>query len=346
MRQTKMYRVDIESILAQNCDWLGFKGKTFLITGATGLVGTVLVDMLVFLNDEFSLGIKLILVSRHERRSKLSFVRYIAHDIASPLEVDEKVDFIVHAASNTHPLQYSRFPIETAATNIFGTYNLLALAAKNQGSRFLFVSSVEIYGDDIHGHESGFSENDVGHLDCNNPRSCYNESKRMGETLCAAFLAEKKVDYVTARVCRCYGPTLKGDDSKAMSQFLRNAVEGKNIVLKSEGNQFYSYVYSADAASALLFLLLKGGTGEPYNIADKTSDTKLRDLASIVAECAGVAVVFDLPDETEAGGYSKATKAVLDTGKIHALGWKANFSLTDGIRRTIQIMREIKKTEK
>lgn len=343
MRQIKLYRADIESILAQNCDWLGFKGKTFLITGATGLIGTVLVDMLCFLNKEFSLGIKLILVSRHEMRSELEFVRYIAHDIASPLELDERVDFIIHAASNTHPLQYSKFPIETAATNIFGTYNLLTLAAKNLGSRFLFVSSVEVYGDDVQGNDSGFSENDVGRLDCNNPRSCYNESKRMGETLCAAFLAEKNVDYVTARICRCYGPTLKKDDSKAMSQFLRNAVEGKIIVLKSEGNQFYSYVYSADAASALLFLLLKGGTGEPYNIADESPGTKLRDLASIVAECAGVAVVFNLPDEIEARGYSKATRAVLNTKKIRALGWKANFSLTDGIRRTLRIMREFEK---
>ncbi len=333
------YAEDIESVLKLDCDWNNFRGKTFLISGATGLIGTPLVDMLVFLNEKFSLDLKLILLSRHKKESDREFIRYIAQNVCQPFDIDGRIDFIVHAASNTHPLQYSEFPVETVETNVFGSYNLLKIAEKNKGSRFLLVSSVEVYGDDRTGLEKGFGEKDFGYLDCNLPRSCYNESKRLCETLCASFSAEKKIDYVIARLCRCYGPTLKKDDSKALSQFLKNAVRGENIVLKSEGNQYYSYIYSSDAAAALLLLLLKGAGGEAYNVSDEKSNVTLKSLAEKIARCSNLQVIFDLPGETEKKGFSRAQTAILNSSKIKALGWRANFDIDGGIRRTLSFLK-------
>ncbi len=329
---------DVESILLQNCNFLLLKNKTILITGATGLIGSVFSDMLCFLNEKFSLNLNLLLISRHERISEYSCAKYIVHDVNKPFNTDEKIDYIVHAASNTHPLQYAAEPIETITANIFGTYNLLELAAKNNNCRFVLASSVEIYGNDVECKEKGFSETDCGYLDCNTVRAGYNESKRLSETLCQAYLAQKNVDFVSARLCRAYGPTLKKDDSKVMSQFLRNAAEGKDIVLKSEGLQYYSYIYSADAASAIIYLMLCGKTGEAYNVAGVNSDIHLKELAKLIADYAGTKVIVDLPSDIEKKGFSKSQHAVLNTSKIKQLGWKSLYQIKMGCERTIDFL--------
>ncbi len=341
MNSNVLYQEDINSVLRCCCDWLRFKNKTILITGATGLIGRPLVDMFILLNQQFSLGIKLLLLSRHDKESDLCFVNYITHDISLPIEIQENVDFIIHAASNTHPLQYARFPIETIMTNVLGTKNLLSIVEKNPGCRFILLTSAEIYGEDLQHLVNGFSEKDCGYLDCNKSRSCYYESKRLCETLCAAYKTEKNIDYVIARISRSYGPTLKPDDSKAMSQFLRKAYNKENIILKSEGNQFYSYVYSADVASALIFLMLEGISGEAYNVADKNSITTLKNLAESIAAISGTEVVFDLPNDLERKGFSNALRSILNTEKIEALGWHPCFNLESGITRTLQMINKI-----
>ncbi len=341
IKESSIYKEDIESILNQKCEWTDLENKTILITGASGLIGTVLVDMFVFLNLHFSLNLKLILISRHQIKTEYDFIRHIIWDISKPINFDSKIDYVIHAASVCNPSLYSTQPIETITGNVFGTYHLLNNVCSSSKCRFLFLSSSEIYGDDIEKKESGFSEEDFGYLDCNQARSCYNESKRLSETLCAAYASEKKVDYVICRLSRSYGPTLKEEDSKALSQFLHNAVRGKDIVLKSQGNQFYSYIYSADAASSIIFLLLNGKSGEAYNVSDIKSNITLKNLSKLIAVYTGSKVVFDLPSQAEQKGYSKAQRAILDSRKINQLGWSAHFDIESGIRRTVELLKVV-----
>lgn len=170
-------------------------------------------------------------------------------------------------------------------------------------------------------------------------RAGYPESKRAGEALCQAYIRQKNLDVVIPRFTRSFGPSLLKTDTKALSQFLHKGVSREDIILKSAGTQFFSYTYVCDAVSGLLYCLMKGECGEAYNIADVSCDITLRDLAKIIADYVGRQVVFDLPDAVEAAGYSKATKARLDSTKLRGLGWKAQFDIKTGLEHTIDILR-------
>ena len=183
-----------------------------------------------------------------------------------------------------------------------------------------------------------FNEDYCGYINSNTMRAGYPESKRCGESLCQAYIAQKGLDVVIPRFTRSYGPTMLMSDTKAISQFIKKGIAREDIVLKSAGTQYYSYTYVADAVSGLLTILLCGKCGEAYNIAEEHSDIMLKDLAAIIAGINGKKVVFEIPDAVEAAGYSKATKARLDGSKLAELGWKSHYDIRQGIERTIKIL--------
>ena len=255
------------------------------------------------------------------------------------MEIDGEIDYIIHGASNTHPVAYSTDPIGTITSNVFGLYNLLNLAVKKNTKKLLFLSSVEIYGENDKEIDE-FSEKDLGYIDCNTLRAGYPESKRLGESLCQAYIQKHNLDIVIARISRVYGPTLQKTDTKALSQFINNVLEDKDIVLKSQGTQYYSYAYVGDVVQALILLIDKGVNGEAYNISDKNSNIHLKDLAKLIADYGNKKVIFDLPSEIEQKGFSKATKAIIDSSKISKLGYKPITKLEIGIPTTIEILKE------
>lgn len=345
-QSNKLYFADIQLAVSTAIDWNRLSNKTILITGATGMIASVFIDIIMYHNEKCKQNIKIIAVSRSEQKAKERFglywdssdFTYLSQDITQPLPELGKIDYILHAASNTHPRAYSTDPIGTITANVQGTYQLLEYASAHACERFLFFSSVEIYGENKNDVDK-FDESYLGYIDCNTTRAGYPESKRLGEAMCNAFAAQKGQDFVIGRFSRVYGPTMLAEDSKAIAQFIHKAVEGEDIVLKSEGNQLYSYTYVVDAAMAALYLLLYGEKGEAYNVADASSDILLRDLAGLLAKEAGTKVVFELPDAVEKAGYSTATKAILDASKIERLGWHAQTSITEGITKTVQILR-------
>lgn len=323
--------------------WEKLQNKRILITGASGMIGSTLTRMLVEYTRKEKANIHITGISRNKNTAQKQLKEimnipeftYIATDINLPLENIGIFDYIIHCASNTHPIQYSSDPIGTIMTNVVGTKNLLDYASKYGVDRFVFLSSVEIYGEN-RGDTEQFSEDYLGYINCNTLRSGYPEAKRLGESLCNAYAKEKGIDFVIPRLSRVYGPTLLDTDSKALSQFIKKAINKESIILKSKGDQLYSYIYSEDAAVAILFLMLKGNSSQAYNVSDKGSIITLAELAEKLANIAGTKVIFELPNKEEKEGYSTATKAVLDSSKIESLGWKARVHIEEGLKKTVE----------
>lgn len=345
-----LYMEDVHYTAELKLPWEKLQNKCIMLSGATGLIGSFLVDVILEKNLISDLDCNIYALGRNEEKAINRFskfyqdqhFKFIPYDVKTTLECSDlgKVDYILHLASNTHPLLYATDPIGTITTNIIGTQNLLDFAVDHHTERFVFASSNEIYGENRSDVEL-FDEEYCGYINCNTLRAGYPESKRCSEALCQAYKAQKGLDVMIARFTRSYGPTMEMINTRALSQFINNAVKGEDIVLKSTGTQYFSYTYMADAVSGLLWAMLTGTNGEAYNIAEEHGDIMLRDLAQIIAEISGKNVDFELPDAVESAGYSKATKARLDGHKLMSLGWKPHYDIRTGMERTIQILTEL-----
>lgn len=329
MLRTKLELEDIKYVAESNCDWNKLKNKTLLISGGTGFVGSYLCDVIRYRNEIFNDNIKIISLTRRGGESD-STVKYLKCDINEKLKIDESIDYILHLASNTHPKQYAEDPVGTITTNILGCINLLNLGIDKNINRFLLASSVEIYGECI---DKAIDESYSGYIDCNRARSGYNESKRLCESLCQSYKVQYGLDFVTARLSRLIGPDRK-QDTKAMSQFMDKAMNNEDIVLKSKGNQLYSYCYVTDAVSAILKILTDGVNGEAYNIAADVNNMTLGDYAIYISSFVNKNVIFDIENNDSA---SKATYALLDNSKIKTIGWKPKYSVKNGLKRTYEV---------
>lgn len=345
---SSLYMKEIDEISKLDI-WKKFQGKSFALSGGTGMIGSYFVDVMMHLNENGNQQSHIYVFGRNEEKAKNRFKDYcsseyfhfVQQDINTKIALDvEKINYIIHGASNTHPVAYSTDPIGTIAANVMGTSNLLEWACGVNCDRMAFLSSVEIYGENK-GDVEKFDENYLGYINCNTLRAGYPESKRTGETLCQAYISQKGLDIVIPRLSRVYGPTMLMSDTKALSQFIKKCVNKEDIVLKSEGLQEFSYSYVADAVIAIGKILLDGQCGEAYNVSSDGSDITLKALATILAEYNDKKVIFELPDSVESKGYSTATKALLDTTKIHSIGWNSIYDIKSGLLRTVEILKEM-----
>ena len=332
--------------LAVSSDLSGMKGKSIVITGGSGLIGSSVVDILAAANRYQNANITIYLASLTEQELEQRFgtlyqepfMKYVPYNALNPVEFDFRADFVIHAASNAHPAAYSAEPVETLLANVSGIKELLDYAKRVSAERVLYISSSEVYGrkEEIRPYE----ENDYGFVYILNPRACYPSGKRASETLCAAYYAEYGVETVIVRPGHIYGPAVTATDSRATAQFARDVLAGRDILMKSAGTQLRSYCYSLDCASAILTVLLKGKATEAYNISNRDSVVSIRQIAEAFAEASGQNVIFSSATDKEQKSFNMMDNSSLNAEKLEALGWYARYSLQEGVKRTIDGMRE------
>ena len=332
------YIEDLLSVARLNLPWEKLKDANILVTGATGLIGGCLVEVLM---GNPNMNYHVYAAGRNEQRARSRFKKFadnksfhfLRYDVLTPLESDICFDYIIHAASNSSPNFFANKPVEVMKSNILGVSNLIEYGLAHGMKRFLFVSSGEIYGE---GDGRVFTEDYSGYVDCTSPRSAYPSSKRAAETICVSYADEYGCDIVIARPCHVYGPGFTESDNRVYAQFIRNVLNREDIVMKSSGEQFRSWCYVVDCVSAFLYILLKGKRQQAYNVADETSNIQIKELANMIASISNCKVRIELPPMSEKKGYNVVTKSIYSTQALNSLGWHPlEGSMKEKMERTL-----------
>ena len=339
---------DLEVVANANLPWEAFAGKSVLVTGATGLIGSQVVKALACRNRLYHSGIRILALVRNEAKAKVVFadlenrpeIKFVVGDVNKPLLVQGSVDFIVHGASVTSSKDFVTKPVETITTVLDGTRHALELALEKTVKGFLFLSSLEVYG--VTNPESpSVCESVFGYLDPMQVRSSYPEAKRLAECLCASYAREFGVPVVVARLSQTFGAGVAYDDGRVFAQFARAVIEKKDIVLCTLGETERNYCYTADAVTAILWILAKGKSGEAYNVANKDTAISIADMAQLVARAfpeSGIKVTFKIAKDACTLGYNPTVKIRLNAEKLEALGWVPNVGIREMFHRLIQSM--------
>lgn len=345
--KSESYKRDIEIAVKATVGIEKLFNSSVLIAGGSGLIGSYMADMLLYANKHMNANITVYamdlsaerLASRYDGADtdKLHFVE---HNVNELPDFDFDVDYIIHAASPAFPAAFNSDPVGTVMSNILGTKYLLDYGKDHGAKRMLYISSGEVYGQGDLSLES-FDETYAGYVDPTSARSCYPNGKRAAETLCVSYTKQFGLDTVIVRPSHTYGPTVTKADNRANAQFVNKGLAGEDIVLNSAGNQMRSYTYLADSASAILSVLTSGESGNAYNIANSQSRTTIAGYAKEVAAQTGTNVIFADPDEVAKAEMTPIAKQVLSSKKLEALGWKGQFTVEEGIRHTLNIMREL-----
>ena len=323
-------QADIASIIQNMKIFAPLEKTTVLITGATGLIGSMMLKTIYAANEQYNLGIRLIGQIRNREKAKYGF-----GDLFEKLELVETLegtyDYIIHTVSPTTSKFFIEHPVET-------TMSVLEVARKS-GASMVYLSSMEQYGVPyVYGQI--MTEDQIGVIDHLNIRSSYSESKRLCECLCASYAAEYGVDVKIARLAQTFGAGIPCTDSRMPMQFARAVVEKRDIVLHTEGKSISNYVYLTDALNGILTILEKGIKGEAYNICNDEETRSVREIAELVSTEVANGEIAVRIEILENMGYAPDVAMYLNSGKLRAIGWQPEVCMADAYQRLVDYLIE------
>ena len=341
---------DMRMITKENVKWNKLSNCNILVTGAYGMLPSYIVYLLVYLNETHpETNIKIYALGKNQEKLnqrfgeyvKKPYFSYIQSDLSESLSINEPLDYIVHGASYASSQYYGTKPVDTALPNTIGTYYLLEKARESNVKKFLYFSSGEIYGN-VANNESIIKETDGGFLDPMDIRSCYAESKRMGESLCKSYFAQYGVPAVVARIFHTYGPTMNiNGDKRVFAEFVGDVVNSRDIVIKNDGLSKRPFCYIADATTAFMRILVGGQSGEAYNVSNNRGIVSVNDLANVLISLfpeRRLGIRYEARRECDdyiESANLKTGNSLVDVSKLEELGWGPRVSLEEGFRRTI-----------
>lgn len=340
---------DIQTILAdKSIPWERFRNKSVLITGASGMLPVYMAYTILFLNKYQGYNTHLYALVRNRERAMERFAKWIddanftliVQDVSQPIELDAPVHYIIHAASQASPKYYSVDPVGTLSANVLGTANTLELARKQSALEgYFYFSSSEVYGI-VSPEFFPFKENNYGYIDLLSVRSCYCESKRMGEQMCVAYNHQYGVSTKMARIFHTFGPCMQLNDRRVFADFVSNIVNNEDIILKSDGSARRFFCYVTDAIRAYFKILFEGENAKAYNVANVNNEVSMAELAHILVSLypeknLQVKFLIDKNDATTNEMKNPMQRAIPDCSYMENLGWQPIVSIADGFRRTI-----------
>ena len=336
---------DIDEVIDALPELDQLAGKSVMITGATGLICSAVVDVLLRYNETHSVPITVYAAGRSEEKVVERFgnkpdLFFLPYDASCGTNrfVDHS-DYIIHGASNASPNMIVKEPVETMLSNFLGMKELLDYANRTRTEKLLYISSSEVYGNKI--GSGAFKENEYGYIDLLKARNSYSVGKRAAETLCVSYYDEYGVESVIVRPGHIYGPTALPRDNRVASAWAYAVARGENIVMKSDGSQVRSYCYCLDSASAILKVLLNGETCHAYNISNPDSVISIKQMAEILAQTAGVKLCQEFASEEDKKGFNPMLNSSLNSDSLMALGWRGLFTAERGFTHTVEIIKGI-----
>ena len=342
-KTTKIISQDIGRIHKENIPWSQIQGKTFLISGAAGMIPTYMVHTILKLNKKKSKKSKIYAIVKNKKEAEEKYIEYsndkylkiIRQDVNKKFNLDEKINYIIHAASKASPKYFKEDPVNTILPNVLGTKNLLELGIKHKIDGFLFFSSGEIYGNM---KNRKILENSLGKINPLELRSCYAESKRMGENMCVSWNKQFNVPTKIARIFHTYGPGMKLDDGRVFADFVSDVVNNKNIVMKSNGSAKRPFCYITDTVTALFLILLKGDNANAYNVSNPSCILSVSELAKTLTELFPKKKLRVIKKQNNDEKYIKSLvmNQIPDISKIKKLGYEPKISIKEGFLRTVK----------
>ncbi len=338
-----LFKEDLDYLVSLDyIPWEKLRGQTVMITGATGLIGYNLVSGLIYANIKKKLNLKIIALIRDIDKAEKKFAEqlqdcetltFMSGEVEHLPDIQNKVDFIVHCACPTASVYFIEHPVETIKTAVEGTINILDLAKEKKVKGVAYLSSMEVYGSPR--TENVLTEDDLGYMNPLLVRNCYSESKRQCEAMCAAYASEYGIHVMSIRLAQTFGLGVEKGDSRVFAEFARCAIEKKDIVLLTEGSSKRCYLYTIDAVSAILTVLLKGEPGQAYNAANPETYCSVKEMAEIVARTIGkTKIKVEISEDKEKSKkFSPPHFYNLGIERIMELGWSPSRNLIEMYQR-------------